>query len=233
MSIRGVEVVPSGNALELSYRIESPDKTLSVPGEMMCRVHGYNLVYPATTSGKTAGPRLTGLFKPDPFGETPARCEVSFRLAGRRIAAACFQGGDLTDGSCPAGSFPPPDAGGAGVTLEHAALELREDAAVVTGIYTLVSPLPERHRLAAQISCDDAAGPIVGEAALPFVPVEELPAGASVYGPVAMLLDRKPVPLAACDFRLLSRDPRGSSEVEHAHYCLTTAAVRVGRCTPN
>lgn len=237
VSIRGVEISRTGNGLELGYRVEASDRTLSVPGEIMCRVHGYNLVYPATASGKVAGPRLTGLFKPDPFSESPALCEISFRFEGRRIAAACFHDGELTDGACPEGSFPPPDSTGqSGVTLEHAALELREDAAVVTGIYTLVTPLPAGHRLAAHISCDDAAGTIVGEAGFAFVPLDRLAAGSSVYGPVAILLDRKPKQLAACDLRLLSRATEaraGTPEQEHAHYCLTTAAVRVGRCTPN
>ena len=245
VSIRGLELVPSGKSLELGYRVEASNNALSVPGEIMCRVHGYNLVYPATTSGKVAGPRLTGLFKPDPFSEAPTLCEISFRLDQRRIGAACFHDGELTDGACPEGSFPPPPpdqgalsalVGRVGVTLEHAALELREDAAVVTAIYTLVTPLPAGHRLAAHISCDDAAGPIVGEAGFAFVPLDRLPAGSSVYGPVAILLDRKPAQLAACDLRFLSRatDARsGSSEQEHAHYCVTTAAIRVGRCTAN
>ncbi|HEU4615252.1 MAG TPA: hypothetical protein VFS15_24330, partial [Kofleriaceae bacterium] len=58
--------------------------------------------------------------------------------------------------------------------------------------------------------------------------------GASVYGPIAMFLDRTPQPTAVCDLRVVSRAIDGApTEQIHARYCLTTGAVRAGECGRN
>lgn len=237
VSIRGLEIARGAkHSVELGYRLESKDRALRVPAEITCRVHGFNLVYPASDAGKVAGPRLTGLWRPDPFDEDGEPCQIDFLRDGGVIASACVHGLEVSDGAC--ASWPSPDSAllaSHEVDLAHAVLEFREDAAVVTGVYTLLAALPAGERVAAQLSCEDSAGPIVGETALPFIPLERMRVGSSAFGPVAILLDRKPRPLAACDFRILTRPASagGTRETIHAQYCLTTAAVRVGRCAPN
>ncbi|HTL36382.1 MAG TPA: hypothetical protein VL326_24785 [Kofleriaceae bacterium] len=258
ISIRGVEIARSGKNLELGYRIEgTPDAV--VPAEILCRVHGYNLIYPRTTSGKGPGPRLTALFKPDPFDDVPQICEVRFTLVSggvpsnitnpdrvfaapspSPIARACFRDELLVDGACPEDSFPVAEKtnidllqGRPDIQVEHGKLELGDDAAVLTAMFTK-HDIASQGRYAVHLSCADAGGPIVGEAAFAILPLDRMEAGTSVYGPVPILLDRKPKPLAACDLRIISRATQGPpNERAHAEYCVTTAAIRVGRCTPN
>lgn len=234
VAIRGVELVPGAapGVLELGYRIETTDPALQVPAQIMCRVGGYNVVYPSGGDGKHAGPRLASLFRPDPFAEPVEGCEVTFYAHDRPIAAACYRGGELAAGACPAGTFPRPRLQtDFAVDLSRAALELRHGAALVSGLFTLAQPLGEGRRFATQIRCEDQAGVASGEGELAFTPLEKIPVGASVYGPVAMFLDRTPQPTATCDLRVVSRATSGApTEQIHARYCLTTGAVRAGDC---
>lgn len=235
LSIRGVELVPSPRepgVMELGYRIEARERALSVPARIMCRVGGYNVVYPTSTEGKVPGPRLATLFRPDPFSEPVQACEVTFLLDDRPIATACYRNGQLGDGACPADTFPPPPAMTAfSVEITRASLELRHGTALVSGLFTLREPLAAGRRFATQIRCDDTAGTASGEGELAFLPLEQIPAGASVYGPVAIFLDRTPEPTANCELHVVSRATSGSpTEQIHAKYCLTTGAVRAGEC---
>jgi hypothetical protein len=235
LSIRGVELAASPRSpgvLELGYRIESRDKTVQVPARIMCRVSGYNIVYPSSNEGKVAGPRLAALYRPDPFSEPADACEVVFSLHDRPIAAACYREGELADGACPAGTFPPPPrATTFSVEIVRASLELRQGTALVSGLFTLVEPLDSGRRFATQIRCEDAAGVASGEGELAFLPLDRIPVGASVYGPVAIFLDRTPDANATCELRVVSRAIEVSpTEHVHARYCLTTGAVRTGPC---
>jgi hypothetical protein len=236
LSIRGVELTPSARtkgAFELGYRIEARDRSLLVPAQIMCRVGGYNLVYPSATEGKIVGPRLAALYRPDPFNEQANACEVEFLLADRRIAAACYRDGALVDGACSAGTFTPPARQTAfSVELAHASLELRHGTALVSGLFTLAEPLGPNRKFAAQIRCEDAAGVASGEGELAFLPLDRLPAGASMYGPVAIFLDRSAELSATCELRLVSRATDAApTERVHARYCMTTGAVRAGYCS--
>ena len=238
LSIRGVELTPSPRSpgvFELGYRVEARDRSLQVPAQIMCRVGGYNVVYPSGNEGKVVGPRLAALYKPDPFNEQPLACEVEFLLAGRRIAAACYRDGALADGACSAGTFPPPPRKTTfSVELAHASLELRHGTALVSGLFTVAEPLAANRKLAAQIRCEDKAGVSSGEGELAFLPIDRLPAGTSMYGPVAMFLDRTAEPSATCELRLISRATDGApSDQTHARYCMTTGAVRAGECSQN
>lgn len=231
VAIRGVELTPGPkHSLELGYRLEAQDKSVSIPGEIMCRVQGYNLVYPAATTTQVAGARLTGVWRPDPFSEEPEICQVDWWLKRTRVAAACYAHGKLVDGACPGDTFTWDDNDGIhAIQLSHAKLEFREGAAVMTGVFTVVDRVPEHH--VARISCGDSGGPIVGEAAMPLLPLDRIGGGASVFGPVAILLDRSPRPLAACTFTIVAAGGKG--EVALAEYCATTEAVRLGRCDGN
>lgn len=258
IAIRGVELVRAGKNLELGYRIEAA-KDVVVNAEIMCRVHGYNLLYPTSPTGKVPGPRLTATFRPDPFDDVPQVCEVDFtHVAGgvsanathleqmfqapvdSPIARACFRDNVLVDGACERGTFrsTKDDAmaqlrATADVEIEHGKLEIKEDAAVLTALFTKVEPMASGH-YALQLSCADAGGPIIGEAGFAIVPLDRIGESVSVYGPVPILLDRKPQPLAACDLRIVSRAAQGPpNERLHAAYCATTQAIRAGRCTPN
>lgn len=238
LSIRGVELVPSphaANVLELGYRIEAHDASLQVPAQIRCRVGGYNLVYPAGGPAKVVGPRLAALYRADPFTDQPRACQVDFFAGGRLIAAACYIDGVLRDGACAADTFPsPPRTTTFAVELARASLELRHGTALVSGVFTLFEPLAAGRRFATQIRCEDAAGSATGEGELAFLPLEQIPVGASVYGPVAMFLDRTPDPSATCDLRIVSRATSGApTEHVHARYCLTTGAVRAGECSQN
>ena len=242
ISIRGVELAPTATlgVLELGYRVEAraAGAKPTVPGRIMCRLADYNVVYPASSEGKQPGPRLTSQFRPDPFAEAPRTCEVVFWVDDRRVAAACYQDGELSDGACPTGSFPPPPAptGGPtdGIHLTRANLELRADAAVVTALYTLAEPLHASRRFAGKIKCEDSRGTASGEGALTFLPLDRIPVGASVFGPLALFLDRTPEPTASCELALVSRSTTGAAAEEiHAKYCLTTSAVQVGPCAAN
>ena len=237
LSIRGVELAPAraGGVFELGYRIEARDKTLQVPAQIMCRVGGYNVVYPSGDEGKVVGPRLAALYRPDPFKEQAKACEVEFLLGDRQIAAACYRDGELVDGACSAETFAPPARKTTfSVELAHASLELRHGTALVSGLFTLAEALAPNRKFAAQIHCEDATGVASGEGDLAFLPLDRLRAGASMYGPVAIFLDRAAEPTAACDVRIVSRATDGMpTEQVHARYCMTTGAVRAGECSQN
>jgi hypothetical protein len=235
VSIRGVELVPSSRergVVELGYRAEAKAPSLQVPAQIMCRVGGFNIVYPASGDGKVSGPRLATLFRPDPFSEPVEACEVAFFVDRTQIATACFRDGALADGACPPGTFPPPPLRTTfAVELTRPALELRHGTALVSGLFTLARPLDEGRRFATQIRCQDDAGVATGEGELAFLPLDSIPVGASVYGPVAMFLDRTPSLDATCELRVVSRALAGlPTEQVHARYCLTTGAVRAGAC---
>jgi len=235
LSIRGVELTPSPRApgvMELGYRIEASDKSLQVPARIMCRVSGYNVVYPSGGDAKVAGRRLAALYRPDPFNEPVSACEVAFTLAGRTIASACWREGELADGACATGTFsPPPRATTFPVEIARASLELRHGTALVSGLFTVFEPLAATRRFVTQIRCEDSAGASTGEGELAFLPIDELSAGTSMYGPVAIFLDRTPDPSANCELRLVSRATVGvPTEQLHARYCMTTGAVRAGDC---
>jgi hypothetical protein len=240
LSIRGVEIARSASspgAFELGYRVEASDPGLQVPARIMCHVGRYNVVYPASAEGKVPGPRLATLFRPDPFTEVARACEATFFVRGtdRPIAAACYRDGELVDGACPPGTFPPPPRQTTfSVELTQASLELRHGTALVSGLFTLVEPLAPGRRFAMQIRCEDDEGVATGEGELAFLPLDRIPAGASVYGPVAIFLDRTPAPTANCELRVVSRSTTGApTEQIHARYCLTTGAVRAGECGRN
>jgi len=238
LSIRGVELTPwtrSPGVLELGYRVEAQDRTLQVPARIMCRVGGYNVVYPPGGEGKTSGPRLAALYRPDPFTEQPNACEIDFFLGERQIAAACYRDATLVDGACASGTFVPPSraAGIAfSVELTRALLELRRGTALVSGLFTKFEPLAPNRRYATQIRCEDSVGSATGEGELAFLPLDSIPTGASVYGPVAMFLDRTAEPTATCELRIVSRAVDGApSEQIHGRYCMTTGAIRAGACS--
>jgi hypothetical protein len=241
LSIRGVELTPSPRApggFELGYRIEARDKSLQVPARIMCRVGGYNVVYPVGSEPKPVGPRLAALYRPDPFTERAQACEVEFLLGERRIGAACFRDGAIADGACSSETFgPPPRQTTFTVELAHASLELRHGTALVSGLFTLVEPLAPKRKFAAQIRCEDAAGVASGEGELAFLPLDQLRAGTSMYGPVAIFLDRTAAADATCELHVVSRatdnraPPGAPTEQLHARYCMTTGAVRAGDCS--
>src|SRR5690606_11852704 len=111
---------------------------LSVPARVMCRVAGYNIVYPASEEGKRPGPRLATLFRPDPFEEHVEACQAEFYVDGRRVAAACYRDAVLADGACPPDTFPPPPRETSfSVEITRGVLDLRHGAAVVSGLFTL------------------------------------------------------------------------------------------------
>lgn len=236
VSVRGVELTPAPNqpgVLTLGYRIESRDPSAAVPARILCRVGGYNVVYPTTDEDKLPGRRLATLFRPDPFAEPVEACEVTFLRNDVAIAAACYRGGVLADGACPQEAFPPPPrATQFSVELTRASLELRHGTALVSGLFTVFEPLAAGRRFATQLRCEDPAGTASGEGELAFLPLDQLPAGASMYGPVAIFLDRTPAPTAACELRVISRATVGPpTEQIHAHYCLTTHAFGPGDCS--
>jgi hypothetical protein len=237
--IRGLEVEarPAGR-LAVSYRVDATGPAL-VPVRTMCRVGQRNVMYPMTASGKVAGPRLSSLYRPAPFSDAPAVCQLDFFYAPAEQARwqpagrACWRAGALRDGACPDASFPPPELASAGaVVLEQTALELHDSSATVTALFTLAQPVSDDRRFAAAIRCEDATGPVAGEAALTFVPLGEVPVGASVFGPITFALERTPTADARCVLDILSRSVAGgpSGDRIHAQYCVTTRSVRVGRC---
>lgn len=240
VSIRGVEVrARPGGDLEITYRAEGPEAGALFPTLTVCRVGGRNLVYPVAAAGKVAGPRLTSLFRTDPFGEAASVCLISFLympsegVASQIAGSACFDAGTLRDGPCASATFPPPELPTAGaVVLEQSLLELRDNSAVVTALFTLTQPVERQRRLLGTLSCDDPKGAITGEADLAFVPLDTISVGNSVYGPVTFALDRMPVADAQCAFQIVSRpvgEAPGGDRVL-AQYCLTKTAVRTGRC---
>jgi hypothetical protein len=239
VSIRGVEAHarPDGD-VEITYRVEAKDAGL-VPTLTMCRVAGRNVVYPMAPAGKVAGPRLSSLFRADPFNEPVSVCLITFVYMASEVAlsqvagSACFEAGTLRDGPCPPSSFPPPELPAAGaIVLEQSLLELRDNSAVVTALFSLTQPVERDRRLLATLRCEDPRGATTAEAGLPFVPLQEIPVGGSVYGPVTFALERTPAPEARCALQIVSRpvgDNPGGERV-HAHYCLTKTTVRTGRC---
>ena len=239
-SVRGVEIARGPkHSLELTYRVESSDPKLELPGEITCRIQGFNLVYPMTATGKIPGPRLTSLWRPDPFAEDPEHCQIDWLMNEATYASACYRGGELVTGACPPGSFPKRTedelkknlAGAFVVDLVHATFSVHEGAATTSGIFTILERLQDGHRIIAQLACDDSRGPIRGETGMPLVPLERISVGASVYGPAAILLDRTPADGAPCVFRLVSRGSSGPPhEKELAKYCVTAGSPTVLTC---
>lgn len=235
ISIRGVELARGRDigALELGYRVEANDTTINVPARITCRVGGHNVVYPSSGAGKVAGPRLTSVFRSDPFVEEPQVCEVGFYVADRRVASACYRGGEIKDGACAVGTFAPPARRTQySIELAQPALELHDGSAVISALYTVLDPLPSNRQLAGQIRCEDAKGVATGEGDFAFVPLDQLTPGTSVYGPLAIFLDRTPTHDATCELRIVSRATTGGAPTEqvHARYCLTVGAVQAGGC---
>lgn len=228
-TIRGVESAWTGSVLRVGYRAD----TTAAPaiGEIKCRVGGYNVVYPATTAGVT-GARQTAVFRPAPFAERGAPCEVTFRAAGRQIAAACVTDDRVADGICPSGSFPPPVRQTRNdVELAKASLGLRESTAVFTALWTLTLPLELGRHFVGQVRCTDDTGTLVGEAPAAFLALERMPAGTSVYGPLVVPLERTPEASARCELRILSRPARPPlDELTHGVYCATPTGILVGHC---
>jgi hypothetical protein len=235
-TVRGVEIARGPkHSLELGYRIEAPDTSLLVPAEFTCRVQGFNLVYPTPATGKSVGPRLTALWRPDPFDEDPELCQIDWLLRDAGYASACYRGGELVSGGCPPGSFPKRTedelktnlAGAFAIDIVHAAFSTHDDALTMSGIFTNLAPYPEKHRLVAQASC----GEISGEAGMPLLPMERLAVGSSVFGSATILLDRPPAAGAHCVFRIVSRAAEGPpSEQELAKYCVTAGSPTVTTC---
>lgn len=239
VTVRGLEVElrPRGE-LDVTYRVDAKGGAI-VPARTMCRVGDRNVVYPMSTSGKVAGPRLSSVFRPAPFSDAASACEIVFfhapdaqsrlAIAGR----ACFEAGKLRDGACGGASFPAPQLPTAGaVVLERAAIELHDSSATVTALYTLAQPIGDDRKLAGTIACEDATGKVTGETALTFVPLEDVPVGASVFGPLTFPLERTPAPDAKCSVLIVSRTvgvaPGGERVL--AQYCVTAHSVVVGRC---
>jgi hypothetical protein len=239
VSVRGVEVVarPDGD-LEVTYRTDAKAPAL-VPARTMCRVGGRNVVYPMAMTPAVPGARLSSLYRADPFNEPTVVCQILFFYFASDIGApqiagrACFERGTLRDGMCPDTSFPAPELASAGaIVLEQPLLELRDNSAVVTALYTLAQPVAVDRRLLATLRCDDPKGATTAEAGLAFVPLGDIPVGASLYGPVAFALERTPSPEAQCSLQIVSRpvgDGPGGERV-HAQVCLTTRTVRAGGC---
>jgi hypothetical protein len=177
------------------------------------------------------------LWRPDPFAADPEVCQIDWLLGDTSHASACYRGGELATGPCPAGSFPPRTedelktslAGKFTVDLVQATFATRDGAATFSGVFTKLDRLVEGHRIVAQLFCN--AGRITGEAGMPLVPLERLAVGASVYGPAAILLERTPSDGAPCVFRLVSRAAQGPpNEKELAKYCVTAGTPTVLTC---
>ncbi len=249
VAIRGVEVV-AGNRLgelEVSYRVTAASSA-RVPARITCRVGERNVVYPASAAGKVAGPRLSSVFRPDPFVEVPRACEIEFRFRTteqdpieQTIGRACWQPGEgdrrgetgsVRNGACDAALFPPPPLYADGsVVIERAALELRDKTAIVTGLYTVRERLAADRRFGSEIVCEDRQGTTSGEGDLAFVPLDTLAAHASIFGPLTMYLDRTPSNDARCVLRIVSRANNDAGhEQTHARYCINLRAVRAGAC---
>ena len=235
-SVRGVEVARGPqHSLELGYRIEASDKSLLVPAEFTCRVQGFNLVYPMTATGKTVGPRLTALWRPDPFDQDPELCQIDWLLRDAGYASACYRGGELASGACPPDSFPKRTedelkknlAGAFAIDVVHATAATRDGALTLSGIFTNLERYPDKHRLLALVSCGDTSG----EAAMPLLPMERLSVGSSVFGSATVLLDRTPADGTQCVFRIVARAPAGpANEKELAKYCVTAGSPTVATC---
>jgi hypothetical protein len=228
-AIRGVEPAWPRGELQVSYRAETT--AAPVVAEIKCRAGGYNVVYPAIGGGT----RQTAVFRPAPFDAFDEPCEVAFYAGtgGKQIAAACVKGGAIADGVCPKGSFPPPPRQSRNdVELAKASLELRESTAVFTSLWTVAVPLePDRH-FVGQVRCTDDQGTVVGEAPAPFLALERMPAGTSVYGPLVIPLDRTPAPTARCELRILSRpEAPPLDELRHGTYCATSSGILLGPCS--
>lgn len=234
-SVRGVEVTRGPkHSLELGYRLEAADTSLLVPGEFTCRVQGFNLVYPMTTTGKTVGSRLTALWRPDPFEQDPELCQIDWLLHDAGYASACYRGGELVSGACPPDSFPKRTedelkknlAGAFAIDIVHASFSTHEGAVTMSGIFTNLERVADKHRLLAQVTCGGASG----EAAMPLLPMERLAVGSSVFGSASILLDRTPPDGTHCVFRIVSRAPDGPDEKELAKYCVTAGSPTVTTC---
>jgi hypothetical protein len=204
------------------------DRATPVPADLICRLAGHNVLYPTPAEGKLPGPRLTSQFRPDPFVEVPQACEVVFSYGTRPVARACYRDGELHDGACPDGTFPPPArTTSQPIELGRASLEVRDRAVVITALFTVHEAPPPAHRLAGTVRC----GAHRGEGDLPFVPLDRAAPGTSVFGPLAVFLAETPPADAECELALVARPTAGAAvDRVFATYCLTSGAVRVGTC---
>jgi len=151
---------------------------------VVCRIESYNLAYFGQPDlDESAAPdEHEVLYRPDPFVLDPKVCEVRFVDAKRQVVArACYQDGTMTEGACPAGTFPPPklpdrmaiDVQGASVHREGG----DGSGLGVKALFTIGQPPAQEVSFA--IRCDGVTSePDPGEG---FVPLSRLAAGETLY----------------------------------------------------
>jgi hypothetical protein len=169
---------------------------------------------------------------PDPFVLDPEVCEVRFLDAKRAtIASACYRAGNMTEGPCPAGTFPPPkldpgqvlDVQGASVQTITNGTTNQRDAIGIKALYTVAAPL---EHVSFDATCDGVKSE--PETADELVPLDKLRAGETVYAWELSLRFPKPLPKDHPDACELHASVKGK---RLATFCLSEGSTERGPCT--
>jgi hypothetical protein len=173
---------PSKGTFDIRWRSSKP-----VESGVVCRVESYNLAYFSMidTDDSLAKGQHSVFWHPDPFVIDPEVCEVRFLDAKHAtIASACYRAGNMTEGPCPAGTFPPPkmdpgqvlDVQGATVyAITNGTTHVR-DGINIRALYTVAAPLDH---VSFDATCDGVKSE--PETAEDLVPLDKLRSGETTF----------------------------------------------------
>jgi hypothetical protein len=185
---------PGKGTFDIQWKSPRP-----IESGVVCRVESYNLAYfsmPDTNDSLEHGQHSV-FWHPDPFVVDPDVCEVRFVGARRAtIASACYRAGNMTEGPCPAGTFPPPkldsgqvlDIQGASVQTNVNGTTNKRDGLNIRALYTVAVPLDH---VSFDATCDGVTSQ--PETAEDFVPPEKLRAGETTFAYTMPLNMNKPL----------------------------------------
>lgn len=217
---------------EFDIRWRSPKL---IESGVVCRVESYNLAFfaePDLDESLDKGQHSV-FWHPDPFVLDPDICEVRFVDAHRNtLASACYRAGNMTEGPCPAGTFPPPklDAGqvldiqGASIETITNGTTRATDAIAIKALYTVAAPL---EHVSFDATCDGAKSE--REPPEELVPLDRLRPGETVFARDLVIHFARPLakaPPASCELHAARNGkPLGT-------FCIHEGSTERGRCSP-
>lgn len=226
--IKELQLIPTvalGNPRKGEFDIRWRSPKLIDTG-VVCRVETYNLAFfshPDLDESLDRGQHSV-FWHPDPFVLDPTVCEVRFVDAKHRtFASACYRAGNMTEGPCPSGTFPPPamdpgqllDIQGATVHAEDRSLEVK-------ALYTVAKPVTD---VSFEATCDGEKS--ARERVEDLIPLDKLHAGETLFAWELSLRFPKPLPKERPDQCELRAYARGKAI---GAFCISEGSTERGPC---
>jgi hypothetical protein len=193
-AIKQLQLIPtvspgSPSKGEFDIRWRSP---ALIESGIVCRVESYNLAYfsAADTDESLEKGQHSVFWHADPFVIDPEVCEVRFVDAKRAtIASACYRAGNMTEGPCPEGTFPPPKMDpGQVLDIQGATATAHERGLNIKALYTVAAPLTN---VSFDATCDGVK--TNAETADELVPLDKLRPGETTFAYNLPLILDKPL----------------------------------------